>query len=189
MVLGYGVEDSVTNTYNLMEQIEQKVGGNWLAGFPDLAEPFVETGIPVGTVLLSDAMEGTLVRAGASVTLTFRFDLEQQAPDPTGFEFTLVTPTSGLQTFQATLAPNCEGERFLCAGEGCVLSDNNHCGNCDTSCTYPLTCISDTCQCDTELTLCNGACVDTERDRYHCGSCNHYCDLGCSMGSCITLPP
>lgn len=57
-----------------------------------------------------------------------------------------------------------------------VLLNDSHCGTCN----HP---------CETELTCCDGACVDTNTDRGNCGRCNLYCAgmTECCLGTCTDI--
>lgn len=77
---------------------------------------------------------------------------------------------------------------------------DKHCGACDVTCKSPATCRAtadpDTqkttyaCGCDGGLTFCGAACVDTQTDPNHCGSCSVICPIGksgaqkCADGAC-----
>ena len=56
------------------------------------------------------------------------------------------------------------------------MTDEDHCGDCATSCGIGRTC-------------CSGACVDTDRDTASCGACGTMCtgSQGCCGGSCMEL--
>ena len=86
-----------------------------------------------------------------------------------------------------------------------LASDSNRCGtSCDTaiycgsgsqvpgSGPYYSVCVNGTCQCPPGWTDCDGQCVNTKNDPYHCGSCTpeKSCDYAsevCNNGTCETL--
>lgn len=72
------------------------------------------------------------------------------------------------------------GNVFCCpAGLGCT--DNGCVGACEhSSC-------SDTVQCITGRTCCDGCCLDLEGDEENCGACGNICPQGtvCCSGSCV----
>lgn len=69
-----------------------------------------------------------------------------------------------------------------------------NCGECGRECTAPNggtpTCKGGECEvrCDSGLTACDGACVDTKTDPDHCGECGNSCQLLglslCNRGAC-----
>ncbi len=79
---------------------------------------------------------------------------------------------------------NCSG---ACVNE---QTDNNHCGNCTTTCISPKLCSAGTCSasCGTGTTYCSGTntCADLSSDNANCGTCGHACTGGqtCSGGVC-----
>lgn len=77
------------------------------------------------------------------------------------------------------------------------LTDPNHCGICNHSCSAEQRCNKGICVsgCEPNETSCQVmgvfSCVDIKTDIYHCGGCNRYCkpeknsiQLGCTSGKC-----
>src|SRR5690606_24404563 len=61
------------------------------------------------------------------------------------------------------------------------------CGACGAACNPGQACSGGTCAgCQTGLTNCGEACVDTNTDANHCGGCGNVCGAGqsCIQGSC-----
>jgi hypothetical protein len=74
-----------------------------------------------------------------------------------------------------------------CGTQTCT---NGHLGACVTTCSATQTCNSaGQCVCNTGLTPCNGACVNTQSDPNNCGGCgSNTCatnSMGCSAGQCV----
>jgi len=88
-------------------------------------------------------------------------------------------------------------------GEACVdlQSDPAHCGGCGVRCHNWEACISGQCYaepvdpgppqgCPSGLTLCDGFCIDIQRDDEHCGGCRVRCQpllMECREGRCVVL--
>jgi hypothetical protein len=74
-----------------------------------------------------------------------------------------------------------------CCGDGCfnLMTDDAHCGTCDTDCTaVGQQCSQGNC-CPPGQTFCAGSCVDTLTSHDHCGSCGNSCGLlSCRNGRC-----
>ena len=84
----------------------------------------------------------------------------------------------------------CTPPEMLCGSECVDLTTDEYCGACDRSCVGEQHCIDQTCQCDYDLTDCNGTCVDTFEDVMNCGACNRPCGGGevCLLGVCGPVP-
>ncbi len=86
--------------------------------------------------------------------------------------------------------PRCTLGLSFCSGT-CVdlLSDDTHCGTCETKCVAPDICNAGNCAppCSQGLTLCGGNCVDINSDENHCGTCSNACGTGqlCDTGTCV----
>ena len=87
------------------------------------------------------------------------------------------TCVSGVCT--SSCVPDCAGRE--CGDDGCA----SLCGTCAADRTCDPVGI---CQCSTGTEECGGVCVDTTRDRSHCGACDVACaaDEGCVEGTCTT---
>jgi hypothetical protein len=57
-------------------------------------------------------------------------------------------------------------------------TDEQHCGDCDTTCVGNKICGKGKCTCPTELTECSDACADLATDEAHCGACETKCAAG-----------
>jgi hypothetical protein len=78
---------------------------------------------------------------------------------------------------EAACASLCCPTGWGCCGDPgfCTPLDSiANCGACGNSCRNGMDCENGACGCQTG-TLCNGACVDTRRDRDNCGACNAQC--------------
>ena len=97
---------------------------------------------------------------------------------------------------------DCDGSTRRCDGQ-CVdiLSDDDHCGECNNSCVVDAQgatislCESGQCvdQCPDSQNICGTeelSCVDTMNDDDHCGECDNDCGDGhyCDSGTCTPLP-
>ncbi len=107
--------------------------------------------------------------------------------------------TCGVNTCDPGFA-DCDGN----AGNGCetnLQTDDDNCGLCGTTCTFPNgsgSCTAGTCElvgCDTGFGDCdasdaNGCEVDLEVDYFNCGQCDLSCDAtgattACNVGECV----
>ncbi len=86
----------------------------------------------------------------------------------------------------------CPDAAPLNCGMSCVdpTSNPNYCGGCDAGCSTNVpnaqpTCVSSTCgfACETNYTLCAGACVDVQTDNNNCGNCASSGGATCTGGS------
>jgi hypothetical protein len=70
-----------------------------------------------------------------------------------------------------------------------VLTDHDHCGDCDTVCRADEYCSAGLCDfvCTPPLKLCGGQCADLESDDLNCGDCGLACGsaAACIEGECI----
>jgi len=73
-------------------------------------------------------------------------------------------------------------------GNQCVdlLTDELHCGGCDTPCDPGRYCSGGNCLCEGGTTDCGGTCINTLTDNLNCGGCDQPCpaDRTCTNGSC-----
>jgi hypothetical protein len=98
-----------------------------------------------------------------------------------------VSCTGSICTFDSNACAPGYGICTTDPDNGCdtVISDPNHCGGCDTTCTAgfpycsptgteadPFTCTSG---CATGLSLCGASCVNEQSDPNHCGACATQC--------------
>jgi hypothetical protein len=111
----------------------------------------------------------------------------------------------------ACLTIVCESGLTLCGNECVDLATNPfHCGRCSAGCYAEggqRTCVGGTCMCPTGQTQCaypgptpvlaatpanDGGyrvCVDTQTNRFNCGTCGTYCPDGttCTAGTCVAI--
>ena len=85
----------------------------------------------------------------------------------------------------------CPSDQTLCEYFGsyvCVdlLTDDDHCGECDNQCGLHADCIDGECTCVTGYTACSGQCVNLNFDAANCGICGNLCAAGevCVNGQC-----
>lgn len=74
-----------------------------------------------------------------------------------------------------------------------VMSDNQRCGSCETSCnTQRFQCTDGQCKCKIEDADSCGSdtCIDLNTTDWHCGECYHVCGSGknCVGGTCLDAP-
>lgn len=96
--------------------------------------------------------------------------------------------------------PRCREDEHRCAAQ-CfnIMTDNMHCGACNSPCASGEVCSQGTCvaACPVTETSCNQCdlyngcrpnCVDTNTNVRHCGGCGITCNFGqvCSGGVCVT---
>ena len=91
--------------------------------------------------------------------------------------------------------PSCQGNWGDCDGDpddGCEtnLTTTSNCGGCGTKCTSApsggkVACISKSCSftCNSGLTKCGSACVNTSNNVNHCNGCNNKCSSAPSGGT------
>ena len=82
-----------------------------------------------------------------------------------------------------------------CGGPDCVdfLTDEAHCGNCDTPCDAGDICVGGGCllECAGSGLSCNDECVDQLSDPDNCGACDEICTdpQVCAAGDCVSVCP
>jgi hypothetical protein len=69
--------------------------------------------------------------------------------------------------------PPCE----TCGGEACVdlMTDPDHCGECDSPCPDGILCESGECSCPEGTSLCGDQCINLASDPANCGECGESC--------------
>lgn len=92
----------------------------------------------------------------------------------------------------STDPPCSHGQEFCTEPSGrpvCVdlRNNDNHCGECNHSCSEVELCYRSNCVCHPENNLCHGICVDLKTDKQNCGACDNVCDSGlvCYNGECL----
>ena len=83
--------------------------------------------------------------------------------------------------------PYAWGDCDSVASNGCeqqLVSNNLHCGACNSPCGPMQTCEGLTCVCSAPLSLCGSTCVDTSDDLANCGGCGQVCGGVCVQGKC-----
>jgi hypothetical protein len=77
---------------------------------------------------------------------------------------------------------------FTECGDECVdlLTDVEHCGECDNLCPVGGDCVEGDCVCPDGEEDCGGVCTDTQITYEHCGECDHSCvnNQICVEGAC-----
>ncbi len=100
--------------------------------------------------------------------------------------------SNGCESSEA--CPKCLPPRTQCTDVCTNLqTDNQHCGDCETSCKENEHCDNGQCKtieqktpCESPNTLCYGTCTDLKNDSQNCGSCLNSCNPGyaCIDGAC-----
>ena len=71
-----------------------------------------------------------------------------------------------------------------------IMTDTEHCGDCNVSCPPGYTCEFGSCvlNCDAGMIKCGDECIDINTDADHCGSCDVICPTGqtCENGECVS---
>jgi hypothetical protein len=93
----------------------------------------------------------------------------------------------------------CQAGACMCppqnaCGIECVdkMTNNMHCGTCNTPCPGVANCMNGQCVCPGGSTTCGSICVDTKTDPLHCGGCGKMCAPGYScvnsLCTCLDTP-
>jgi len=160
--------------------------GDWHALATSLGQRGAASGAASGGSSGSGGASGTGSSSGSGSATTPRGMATSEATGEATADATSVATT----TTEA-----CPAGQTRC-GQTCsdLTIDNDHCGDCATTCFAGERCVNGVClgtapgACGAGLTNCFGACVDLQSDLANCGACGTSCPTFCQGGVCVDDP-